>query len=106
MFAKVNILAGSNVYIERDYSLETRKKMRLLLSIRRIIRSKLVDNNDKAIRIKVMGNRMDINRHQFSVADGQLMCGNEMGVVKLNSIFKADFDENSFIHLNRSGVEQ
>lgn len=104
VFANIKKLAGSNVSIDRDYSIETRRQMQMLLGARRIIKSKLVDRCDKSIKVKVIGNRMFINGQHFFINEGQLRCEGEMGFVKLNLIFKAKFDKDSFTTFDRNGM--
>lgn len=96
VFSEIRKLAGSGVIIERDYSEDVRKRMDMLLKVRKVVKSKLVEKRDKDKMIKVIGDRMMIENQRFHWQDGQLWCGTQLGYAKLNSIFKCQFNEFSF----------
>lgn len=106
IFQNIRKLTGNNLSIERDYSAEIRKKMSKLLKIKKFFKKNLADKKDKEKIIKVFGDRMVIEKSNFFWENGQLWCENELGYIKLNSIFAYQCNENSFDFVDEEDMQQ
>lgn len=106
IFRNIKNLAGTGIIIERDYPLEIRMKTKKLLKIRKMIKTNLTDRQDKAIVIKVFGDRMFINNHQFQWNDCKLWYGAVPAIIKLNTIFKYQFDDSFFNEIDYDEMQQ
>lgn len=96
---KTNLLAGSNIFIDRDLTLDERKSKAELMKVRRVIISKLSDQDDKKKKVKVTHNSIRIEGHIFKWNGEQLLCGKESGNFKLSQIFKFRFENINFKQL-------
>lgn len=106
IFKNVKLLAKTKWQIERDYPQEIRQKTSILLKVKKHIRSKLADEKDKKVVIKIIGDRMTINREIFVWRDGGLWSGEEQGYKKLNKIFVYNFNACFFDNLDLTSKPQ
>lgn len=106
IFQNIRKLTENGLSIERDYSPDIRKKMAKLLKIKKFLKNNFTAKKDKEKVIKVFGDRMNIEKSQFFWENGQLICENELGYIKLNSIFAYQCNENSFDFVDDEEMHQ
>lgn len=92
VLSKTSLLRGTNINIDRDLTEAERKNKAILLRLRRFISAKLINEADKAISIKVNGDRLKIGVHNFVLRHNQLWCGKESCINKLNNVFRTQFN--------------
>lgn len=89
-----NKLKGTKIGVDRDLPESVRVVRAELLKIRKVIMRKISAMEPKnKKKVVVMNEKMKIEEAVFTIDRGELMCGAEKGVDKLNAIFKLDFSD-------------
>lgn len=93
IFKNIKNLQGSRVSIERDWTVEQRKKKNILLKIRRELYDR--DVNSNRLKVKLSGLRLFVNDNCFTWRDGNIIFDNSNGISKLQEV--TGFDLGNFI---------
>lgn len=98
VLAKTNRLKNTRISVERDLSEAARDRKKILLKVRKIIRTKLITEGDKMKKLKVTADILRIEGTKFYWRNNELMCGKEGATKQLNKIFNYNFDNVHFLN--------
>lgn len=98
VLANTKKLRSTKISVERDLTEEARERKKALLKIKKIIRNKVMSEDDKKRRIRVNADVLRIETTNFYWRNNKLMCGKGEATRELNKIFNYNFINTDFLN--------